>query len=119
MGPDLVDGKEGSELAKKRLRAILETLSGSKTVKEACQELGIGEAMFYKLRDRWLGDAIGSLEPRELGRPRKAEEEKELGEVEKLRKELRDLRIARFAAQVREEIALVFPELVVKKKPKA
>ena len=40
-GPGLVEKQEGSEPAKERLRVILETITGSKTVREACGELGM------------------------------------------------------------------------------
>lgn len=109
-GPDLVEGAEGSPGAKERLRVILETLSGTKPIAEACAELGIGEAAFHKLRTRVIQEAVEGLEPRKPGRKpeeRSETEERARGleaEVEKLKLELR-------AAQIREELALTLPHL--------
>jgi len=111
MGPRLVEALDGSESAKGRLRVILETLTGEKTVLDACQELGIGESMFHKLRNEFLQDAVGLLEPRPLGRPRE-----EIDPEEKLRdgyeKRMQDLEVKLQAARVREEIALAMPHLL-------
>ena len=60
----LVEKAEGSEEAKRRLRLILETLSGERTVQSACDELEICQAMFYKLRTRFLQESVESLERR-------------------------------------------------------
>jgi hypothetical protein len=49
-GPNLVDHAEGSEEAKRRLKGILEVLSGKKTIGEAGGAIGIGEAMFHRLK---------------------------------------------------------------------
>jgi transposase-like protein len=111
MGPRLVEALDGSESAKGRLRVILETLTGEKTVFDACQELGIGESMFHKLRNEFLQDAVGLLEPKPLGRPRD-----EIDPEEKLRegyeKRIQDLEVRLEAARVREEIALTMPHLL-------
>ena len=40
-GTNLVEHLEGSERAKARLKAILETLSGQRSIPEVCEELGI------------------------------------------------------------------------------
>ena len=60
---------EGSEHAKIRLKVILETLSGQRTIPDACDELGIQESMFHQLRSEVLQTALGRLEPRPIGRP--------------------------------------------------
>lgn len=114
LGPKLVDRLEGSEHAKERLKILLETLNGEKTIEQACEELTIGEAMFHKLRSRFLQEAVELLEPRPVGRPRQ-----EVDEAEKARAEyeqrLSELEIDLQAARVREEIALAMPHLLLPK----
>jgi hypothetical protein len=67
-GTNLVERLEGSERAKIRLKAILETLSGERSIPEVCQELGIQESMFHRVRGEVLQTALDRLEPRPLGR---------------------------------------------------
>jgi transposase-like protein len=116
-GPDLVRGLAGSPQAKRRLRAILQTIAGERSVKKVCEDLGIGEAAFYKLRARTLQEAVEGLEPRPMGRPpgEHSEASEKLGalegEVARLERELE-------AARVREEIALALPELARGRKKK-
>lgn len=109
-GARLVEGLDGSPGAKKRLRVIIETLAGERTVLSACQELGVSEAAFHKLRSRWLKDALGSLEPRAQGRPPKQESPEE-ERSEELQSRVKMLEIELKAAQVREEIAVAMPYL--------
>lgn len=110
-GIDLVGEVEGSGQARRRLRVMLETLSGSKKIAEACEELGIGEAQFHKLRHRMMAGAVASLEPSPAGRPPadRGERDERLAEVQD---ENRQLRIELRASQIREEIALLMPHLV-------
>jgi hypothetical protein len=49
-GAALVDALGGSLEAKRRLKLALETLSGAKRVVDACKELGLCEALFYRYR---------------------------------------------------------------------
>ena len=103
-GSALVDKLEGSGQARERLKAILDTLGGSKKIVEVCGELGIGEAMFHKLRDRFLQEAVELLEPRACGRkPLEPEAE----EVTQLKNEVAQLKKELLGAQVREELALL------------
>ena len=69
-GVDLVAGLEGSEEAKKRLRAALETLGGEKSIEEVCEELGVKPSLVHQLRARALQEALEELEARHVGRPR-------------------------------------------------
>ena len=105
-GPALVQHLEGSLLAKERLEVILETLAGQLSIDEACQRLGIKEAMFFKLRTEVLRAGLARLEPRPLGRPphhHTAAEERSI-ELERQVEELQaDLQLA----AVREEVAQV------------
>lgn len=109
-GVRLLERLEGSPGAKKKLRVILETLTGERTVGRACEELGVSEAMFHKLRSQWLKEALGSLEPKPKGRPRKEESPGET-HSEELREQVKTLELELKAAQVREEIAVAMPYL--------
>jgi len=114
-GSKVVERLDGSELAKDRLRVILDSLAGKKSIEEACQELGIGQAAFFKLRTRALSETMASLEPRPMGRPRKERKEEE-EQVEALEKEVMRLKLELEAAWLREEIALAMPHLRKEKK---
>lgn len=108
-GPNLVERLEGSERAKARLKAVLETLAGQRTIPDACDELGIQESMFHKLRSEVLQTALGRLEPRPLGRPpQQPPHDPRLAELEeenlRLRAELK-------AVEVRRELAENLPRL--------
>ena len=108
LGPALVEHLEGSPLAKERLELILATNAGQITVVEAARQLGISEAMFYKLRTRVLQVALADLEPKPLGRPPEIVSEdaqQQAARVAELEREL--------AAQtVRLELAQVLPHVV-------
>jgi len=69
LGPALVEHLEGSDNAKERLELILSTLAGQISVVAAAEQLGISEAMFYKVRNRVLQVCLEDLEPKPLGRP--------------------------------------------------
>ena len=116
MGPKMVENMDGSKQAKKKLKVILETVSGQKSVREACEELGIGEARFHELRKEILQSALEASEPGRAGRPRKATEE-ENQEIAELKDEIKELRIDLQAARVREEIAAVMPQILKPLKP--
>ena len=121
-GPKMVENLEGSEEAKRRLKVVLETVSGERTVAEACEELGIGKTAFFELRNRVLSASIAELEPKAVGRPKK-EVSEEQAEVEMLKQENRELRENLEVAHVREEIMLAMPEVfepsgAEKKRPK-
>src|SRR6516165_5326796 len=70
-GPEVVERSEGSAAAKQRLRVLLEVLSGGCRLKEACERLGLKQARLGQLRRRALHGALGALEPRPGGRPRR------------------------------------------------
>lgn len=110
-GPKLVEGLSGSPEAKRKLKVILETVSGTMTILEACAKLGVGEAMFHALRERTLTEAIEGLEPRPMGRPSK-EQSAERSRVVKLEEENERLKRQLQAAWVREEIAVSMPGLL-------
>ena len=110
-GPELVADLEGSEAAKRRVKVILETVAGQRTIFEACRELGIGKTAVHELRKRVLQAALSDAEPRPVGRPAKEEPVVAASEVEKLKTENERLRTDLEIAQVREEILLAMPEV--------
>ena len=69
-----VDKLGGSSRAKQRMRAILKTLSGEWTVPQACASLGLHEAHFHALRQKWMQESLQLLEPKPVGRPPQANE---------------------------------------------
>jgi hypothetical protein len=107
----LVQTLQGSGHAKERLEVILKTLSGEATVPEACAELGIGETAFHRLRRRTLQDALASLEPRSLGRPRQHTPEEE-DELTQMKSELKELQFELEASRIREGLALTMPHVL-------
>jgi hypothetical protein len=109
-GPQLVEHLEGSAHAKTRLKVILETLSGKRTIPDACEELGIHDTMFHRLRSAVLQTALDRLEPRPLGRPPQpvSPEDQRAAELET---EKRQLQIELRAAEVRRELAEKLPRL--------
>ena len=112
-GSALVEGLEGSDHARERLKIILDSIAGKLTVEEACQRLGIGEARFHELRTEVLQIALSRLEPGQVGRPPKRTEE-EAAELEALKKENLELKVDLQASRLREEIAIAMPHLLNK-----
>jgi len=110
-GVALVDALEGSADAKRRLKLVLETLSGERTVVDACKELGLCEARFYRFRRDCLEQSLASLEPGPTGRPRK-EATISAKELQSLKAENDALRQQVEALQVCEEIALSAPRVL-------
>jgi transposase-like protein len=116
IGTNLVERLDGSERAKARLKAILETLSGVRSIPEVCEDLGINESMFHRVRGEVLQTALERLEPRPLGRPPSTRsagappppEELRLAQMEE--ENLR-LQVELKAAEVRRELADKLPRL--------
>ncbi len=105
VGPEYVDKLQGSALAKGRVKAVLQTLSGDLRLQEACQELGICEQRFHQLRQETLQAAVTALEAGAPGRPAltlSPAEEK----IRALEDQVAALQIELHAAKVREEIGL-------------
>ncbi len=111
MGPKLVEQLEGSMHAKQRLEAILATLAGQLTVAQACEQLGIKEAMFHRLRTRVLQAGLIDLEPRPRGRPRHHTSPAEQ-ENQRLADEVTDLQQQLEIAEVKRELASILPHLL-------
>ena len=111
-GPELLEGMEISEVARQRLTVILQTLGGALTIEEACQVLGVNRSRFHDLRREFLGRAAGLLEPRQPGPKPNRPTEAQL-EIDRLQREIVQLKLELKATQIREEIALVMPQLLV------
>jgi hypothetical protein len=109
-GANLVEGLEGSERAKMRLKAILETLSGQRTIPDACEELGIQETMFHRVRSEVLQTALSRLEPRPLGRPPHQHSLQD-GRISDLEEAKRQLQVELKASEIRRELAENLPRL--------
>jgi hypothetical protein len=105
-----VEHLEGSERAKARLKAILETLSGQRGIPAVCEELGIQESMFHRVRSEVLQTALERLEPRPLGRPPLPQSAHDL-RVAELEAENLHLQMELKAAEVRRELAEKLPRL--------
>lgn len=110
IGVRLVENLDGSERAKIRLKAILETLSGERSIPDVCEELGIQESMFHRVRSEVLQTALGRLEPRPLGRPPLVQSPQD-ARLAKLEAEILRLQLEVKAAEVRRELAENLPRL--------
>jgi hypothetical protein len=126
-GSGLVDGLDGSEHARERLRLILETIAGKLSLEEACRRLDISESRFHEMRNQCLQLAVGGLEPGVAGRPPRGPEDGPDALAE-LKEENQRLRVELQAAHIREELAIAMPayfggkklgEAAPKKTPKA
>jgi hypothetical protein len=107
-GPKLVDGLEGSETAKERLRVVLQTIAGELNVPEACARLSVSEARFHELRAEVLQMALQHLEPKPAGRPAQQSDPK-AAEMATLKEQIQELKIELRATQIREELATLIP----------
>jgi hypothetical protein len=110
-GVELVSALGGSSEAKRRLKLILKTLSGDTRVVDACKDLGVCEALFYRFRHDCLKQSLQSLEPKPMGRPRK-HASVAAEELQRLEAQNEALRRRVEALEVREEIALSAPGLL-------
>ena len=115
-GPRIADRIDGPDEAKRRLKAILETISGERTIDDAAKEIGVGAARFHELRMEALRGAVAALEPRAAGRPR-SEVDGPDARVAELEAEIRELTLEVKAAHVREHIALTMPHLLEESPP--
>ena len=113
-GAGLVNALVGSEHAKARLKAFLDTLSGETSVEEACQQLGICQSRFFEQRTAWLHDAIGLLEPRAAGRPRKEEPAISAEEARALRQRVQELEARAAAVEVQADLIRTLPHVVAR-----
>jgi len=109
-----VDRLEGPEELKRRLRVLLETIVGSRSVAQACEELQVSESRLHELRREALVGALQALMPRPAGRPVTAETTSE--REKELEARIDELEVDLQAALVRTELALAMPQLFRGKK---
>jgi hypothetical protein len=110
VGPELAERLDGSDLARQRMRVVLETLAGTRRVKDACAELGICEQRFEALRTAAIRAGIEALELKPAGRPPRVTPEAE-AEVTDLRKRVAELEASLQAALIRAELATTLPRV--------
>jgi transposase-like protein len=110
IGPEIAERVEGSELAKTRLRAVLETIARRKRVRDVCKELGICEQLFERIRAECMQGAAAKLELKSAGRPPKATSAAE-HEIVELKERIAELEAQLQAAEVRAELATTLPRL--------
>jgi len=104
-----VDRLHGPAEQKLRLRLVLETLQGRRTVEEASEVLGIKPARFHELRGQVLVGGLAALAPRKAGRPKRPSEP---SKVRQLAEENLELKEELWAMQIREELALTMPHVL-------
>lgn len=110
-GSALVNGLDGSDLAKDWCRAILDTVSGATTVVDASRSLGCNQAYFYRIRGRALQAMLADLEPKRTGR-KPAEHDPQQERIAALEAELLQAKGALEAASARVTLALGMPSSV-------
>ena len=115
-GVQHVERLEGDAEAKRRLRVILETVSGESSIEDACATLGVSPSRFHELRREALESALRGLEPGVSGRPKRVSDIDSSSErLAELERENRELEIELQASYVRTEIALAMPQLLTPK----
>jgi hypothetical protein len=110
LGPELAEQLEGSAVACRRMRVVLETIAGTRRVQEACEQLGICEQRFETIRATAIGAGIAALESRPMGRPPKVLSEAQ-SEIARLEERIAELEGQLQVASVRAELAAVLPRL--------
>ena len=85
--PTLLETIEASPQARERAKVILLTLGRRWSVAAGCRGLRVGRTRFQELRQRMLAAAVGALEERPAGRPRR-EVERTCREISALRRRL-------------------------------
>jgi hypothetical protein len=110
VGPEYADKLEGSNIAKERVKVILETMAGKCRLKEACERLGISEQRFHQLREEMMAAMIKALEPGHAGRPARTLTSVE-EQVVALEQKLADQEVELRTAKARAEIAVIMPDL--------
>ncbi|MBA4192765.1 MAG: hypothetical protein C0467_32780 [Planctomycetaceae bacterium] len=110
IGPNLAEQLAGSELACLRMRVILETIAGTCRVQEACEQLGICQQRFERLRSMAIQAGIAALELKAVGRPTKVLSEAEV-EVARLKERVVELEAELAITHIRVELATNLPRL--------
>lgn len=107
-----VDRLEAGDAEKRRLKIVLETLSGALSVEQACEELGVSASRFHELRRDALQAALDGLTPGSSGRPKHADVPPDAEHVKVVERENAELKRELLASYVRTEIALAMPHVL-------
>lgn len=110
-----VDRLEGSEADKRRLRVVFETLSGERSIEQACEDLGVSPSRFHEIRREALQAALDGLTPGVVGRPKQDEPAVDPEHVKTLERENEELKRELQASYTRTEIALAMPHVLTPK----
>jgi transposase-like protein len=110
VGPALAERVAASDEVRARLRVLLETITGEKTMEEACQALGIQKTQLFKLRSRVLEAGAAALEPQPIGRPPHTAGP-EAARIAELEKQIEEMHMELEAARLRVELAQALPGL--------
>jgi len=109
VGPALAERVSGSEQARQRLRVLLETITGDKSMDAACQALGIQKTQLFKLRARVLEAAAAALEPLPVGRPPQTVDA-QAARIAELAAHIKQLEVELEASRLRVELAQALPK---------
>ena len=107
-----VDRLDGDDARKHRLRVVLETLSGERSIEQACEELGVSPSRFHEIRHEALQGALDGLAPGAPGRPQRADPAADPERRKALERENEELKRELQASFVRTEIALAMPHVL-------
>ena len=107
-GPEMVDQLPGSDLARERVKVVLQTMAGELRVQEACEVLHLSEQRFDELRVQALQAAVNELEPKPAGRPPRLVTD-EQAEITRLRERVTQLEAELKVSHIREELAAIRP----------
>jgi helix-turn-helix protein len=107
-----VDRLEGADAEKRRLKILLETLAGERSVEQACAELGVSASRFHEMRREALQAALDGLAPGPSGRPKHEDPQADLERLKTLERENQELLEELQASYVRTEIALAMPHVL-------
>jgi Spy/CpxP family protein refolding chaperone len=110
-----VDRLDGADAEKHRLRIVLETISGERSIEQACEELQVSDSRFHELRREALQAALDGLAPGAPGRPKHEDQAADRERLEAVERELRELKIELQASYTRTEIALAMPHVLTPK----
>jgi transposase-like protein len=110
-----VDRLEGGDAEKRRLKIVLETLSGELSIEQACEELGVSASRFHELRREALQAALDGLTPGPSGRPKHTDVPSDPEHVKAVERENAELKRELLASYVRTEIALAMPHVLTDK----
>ena len=114
IGPEIAEHVADSPFEARRLRLILESITGHKRVRDVCAEMGVCSQMFERLRRQSMRAAARALKPKKAGRPRRAGSAVE-AENAQLHERIAELRAENQALRVRAELAEGLPRLAGKK----